>query len=281
MIEISDTEFAVLKEHLSRVSGIEVPPEKRYLFKTRLSELLAAEGCPNFSVFYTRLTTETNGLLERELVMAMTTHETGFFRDRHPFECLQQKLLPTLARQRLPANGKRPFRLRILSCGCSSGQEPYSIAICVREWLACQSQLSECEVTVVGLDISRRILERAIRGVYTNAELGALVSPYLKSRYFVDRHGRWEVAEELRKMVRFAEVNLSESFGYIGQFDIIFCRNVIIYFALDLKKKIIQQFRNMLNPGGVLFVGASESLYPLTNEFVAVHEGPTIYYQPK
>jgi len=281
MIEITDTEFAVLKEHLSKVSGIEVPPEKRYLFKTRLSELLETENCPNFSTFYARLSTEGDGILERELVMAMTTHETGFFRDSHPFDCVQRKLLPAIARQQLTSAGKRPVRIRILSCGCSSGQEPYSIAMCVQEWLQSQTRLQREVFTILGVDISRRILERAMRGVYTSAELGATLPEYMRSRYFVARNGLWEVSGEIRRMVNFAEVNLSESFGFMGQFDLIFCRNVIIYFSLELKKKIIEQFRSMLNPGGALILGASESLYPLTNEFVAVHEGPTIYYHPK
>jgi chemotaxis protein methyltransferase CheR len=281
MIEISDTEFAVLKEHLSKVSGIEVPPEKRYLFKTRLSELLEAEHCPNFSVFYTRLTTENDGILERELVMAMTTHETDFFRDRHPFECLQRKLLPAIVRLRLASAGPRPVRIRILSCGCSSGQEPYSLAICVREWLGTQSRLKSDDFTVLGVDISRRILDRALRGVYTATELGESMPEYIKSRYFVSRNELWEISGEVRKMVNFAEVNLAESLGFMGQFDLIFCRNVIIYLTYELKKKIIQQFRSMLNAGGALFLGASESLYPLTDEFVAVHDGPTMYYQPR
>jgi chemotaxis protein methyltransferase CheR len=281
MIDISDTEFAVLKDHLSKVSGIEVPPEKRYLFKTRLSELLEAQNCPNFSVFYTRLTTENDGILERELVMAMTTHETGFFRDRHPFECLQRKLLPAIVRQRLASAGQRPVRIRILSCGCSSGQEPYSLAICVREWLETQSRLKSNDFTVLGVDISRRILDRATRGIYTTAELGESMPEYIKSRYFVPRNEGWEIAGDIRKMVNFAEVNLAESLGFMGQFDLIFCRNVIIYLTYGLKRKIIQQFRNMLNAGGALFLGASESLYPLTDEFVVVHDGPTMYYQPR
>jgi len=281
MIEITDTEFAVLKEHLSRVSGIEVPPEKRYLFKTRLSQLLEAEHCPSFSTFYARLTTESDGILQRELVMAMTTHETGFFRDGHPFDCLQRKLLPDIARRRLASAGKRPVRIRILSCGCSSGQEPYSIAMCVREWLRSQARPPRAGFTVLGVDISRRILQRAMRGVYTSEELGATVPQYMKSRYFVARSSLWEVSSEIRRMVSFAEVNLAESFGFLHRFDLIFCRNVIIYFSLELKKRIIQQFRSMLNRGGALILGASESLYPLTHEYVAVHDGPTTYYQPK
>jgi len=281
MIPINDAEFAVLKEHLSRVSGIEVPPEKRYLFETRLSELLVAENCPNFSSFYTRLATESDGILERELIMAMTTHETGFFRDAHPFDCLQRKLLPAIAQRRLGSAKNMPARIRILSCGCSSGQEPYSIAICVREWLESQRTLKSDDFTILGVDISRRILERAMRGVYTPAELGPSVTAYLKGRHFQSRNGLWEISSEIRRMVNFAEVNLAESLGFMGQFDVIFCRNVIIYLAFALKTKIVQQLRNMLNSGGALILGASESLYPLSNEFVAVHEGPATYYQPK
>lgn len=120
-----------------------------------------------------------------------------------------------------------------------------------------------------------------MRGVYTSEELGTTVPEHMKSRYFVARSSLWEVSSEIRRMVNSAEVNLAESFAFMRPFDLIFCRNVIIYFSLDLKKKIIRQFRKMLNPGGALILGASESLYPLTNEYVPVHEGPTIYYRPK
>ena len=219
-------------------------------FETRLSELLVAENCPNFSTFYARLVTESDGILERELVMAMTTHETGFFRDGHPFECLQRKLLPAIARRRLASAKSSPARIRILSCGCSSGQEPYSIAICVREWLQTQRTSQER-----GLHDSRRRHLPADSGtcdagVYTPAELGASVTAYLKGRYFQSRDGLWEVSSEIRRMVNFAEVNLAESLGFMGQFDVIFCRNVIIYLAFELKTKIVQQLRNMLNSGG-------------------------------
>jgi len=281
MIEINDTEFSLLKEYVSQVCGIDIPPEKKYLFRTRLSAFLSQENCRSFSEFYNRLTTSNDKILERQLVQAMTTHETSFFRDSHPFDALTHRILPDAAARRLTGPGKRQKRLRILSCGCSSGQEPYSIAICVSEWLATQKNFQAKDITILGVDISKRVLVQAARGMYAETELGKALPSRLKSRYFSQEGSQWMLDPEVRNMVNFAELNLVDNFAFIGRFDIIFCRNVIIYFSLKLKRHIVLQFHQMLNPGAVLMLGASESLYMLSDDFSAVHCGPTTYYTPK
>lgn len=281
MIEISDAEFSVLSQYLSRICGIEIPSEKRYLFRTRLTSFLEEERCTSFSDLYTRLTAASDKDLENQLIQAMTTHESSFFRDSHPFDVLQRKILPALAKQRLAKGGRIAPRLRILSCGCSLGQEPYTIAMCVREWLDSQRHFTKQDIVILGIDLSRRALERAMRGVYTDLELGRFLPLNLKSRYLLAADGKWRISDEIRGMVNFAHLNLAEGFGFIGPFDIIFCRNVIIYLSAKLKTKVLRQFRNLLNEKGILILGASESLYALSDEFITVHDGPTTYYQPK
>lgn len=284
MVEITDIEFSLLKEYLSRICGIDVPSEKRYLFRTRLGDFLTQENCRTFSELYNRLTTGIDMNLERRLIQAMTTHESSFFRDGHPFELLLQKLLPqTAARRIADAGWTACSRFRILSCGCSSGQEPYSIAMCVQEWLGAQDRFRPGDITILGIDISGRILNQAAKGLYTAAEIGKFLPARFKHRHFTrdEKEGLWRLDPELCQMVNFAELNLAENFGYLGKFDLVFCRNVIIYFSRELKRNIVHQLRDMLNPGGALILGASESLYMLSDEFRAVHDGPTTYYIPK
>ena len=281
MIEINNAEFSVLSQYLSRVCGIEISPEKRYLFRTRLAHFLAEEQCNSFSDFYTRLTVSRDKTLENQLIQAMTTHESAFFRDGHPFMVLQQKILPALAEKR-SVKGVRPGpRLRFLSCGCSIGQEAYTLAICIKEWLNSQRQFKDTDVTILGIDISARALERASQGVYTNLELGRFLPENLKSRYLTAVKDKWRISDEIRSMVTFSQLNLAESFAFIGPFDVILCRNVIIYLSPKLKKKVLRQFHKLLNRGGVLILGVSESLYALSDEFSTVHEGPTTYYLPR
>ena len=280
MVEINDIEFNLLKGYLSRICGIEVPSEKRYLFKTRLSDFLAQEGCESFSALYARLAASSDKMLQRRLVQAMTTHESSFFRDWHPFDVLTRKLLPTIMSRRVSeAKTGRP-RIRILSCGCSSGQEPYSIAMCVREWACRQDGFTEKDVSILGIDISRRILAKAEAGVYADMEMGRYMPDRFRGRYFTQKHGMWHLSEDIRRQVRFAELNLAEDFAFLGRFDIIFCRNVIIYFSAELRREVTKQFCRMLNPGGALVLGASESLYQLSDQFEAAHDGPTTYYVP-
>lgn len=281
MIQINDAEFSVMRQYLSRICGIEVPPEKKYLFITRLAGFLKEEKCSSFSDFYTRLSVAGDKNLENQLIQAMTTHESAFFRDGHPFEVLQRKLLPAAVERRLTAERRGPVRLRILSCGCSIGQEPYTLAMCVREVINSRQHFKRAEVTILGIDLSDRALKRAKHGAYTDMEVGRFIPEPLKTRYLIESKDGWRVQDPIRSMVNFAQVNLAENFAFIGQFDIILCRNVIIYLLPDLKRRILEQFRNLLNPGGVLILGASESLYSLSDEFTTVHEGPTTYYVPK
>ena len=278
MVELSNLEFNLLQGYLRNISGIDVPEEKRYLFQTRLSEFLEEENCRSFSELYCLLTKGERGL-QRRLIQAMTNHESCFFRDGPPFENLVRRLLPEAAARR---NGQSqvPFPIRILSAGCASGQEPYSIAMCVRDWLEGQPGLRADQVVIHAIDVSQRILARAAQGRYTDQEVGKFINDRQRKRYFVRKGDHWEVCEQIRRCIGFSEMNLSEPFGYIGKFDVIFCRNVIIYFNLEQRQKIVNSFLGLLHRGGALVLGASESLYAVSNAFTAVHDGPTMYYVP-
>jgi chemotaxis protein methyltransferase CheR len=277
MIQISDEEFVLLKKFLSTACGIDVPSEKRYLFVTRLAELLDDIGCRGFSEFYRRLSSNGDAVLRARLVEAMTTNETAFFRDGHPFQTLASRVLPQVAARRRAESRFAP-RLRVASVGCSTGEEPYSIAIAALEWLGSQRAFARTDVTVIAGDISKAALETAKRAWYPDKRLGGHLPARHRDAYFRKSGSGWIVKDEVRAMVLFNEMNLAEPLEQFGVFDVIFCRNVIIYFSLELKKRIVEQFHRMLQPGGVLVVGASENLYNISSRFRPQYEDQTIFY---
>jgi chemotaxis protein methyltransferase CheR len=279
---ITSIEFGLLKKYLAEISGIEIPEEKKYLFTTRLTDFMKTKKISGFSELYSHLLTGKEPELTREFVQCMTTHESSFFRDSRPFTVLTKKLLPEVAGLRSAASKYLAPRIRILSAGCSLGQEPYTIAMCVADWLATQNKFTREDVAIVAIDISRKVLERAFEGKYSELEMGKAVPDCLQAKYF-KKIGQdlFEVVAGIRSMVKFSEHNLSQSFTGMGKFDIVFCRNVIIYFPLELKQKILNRFSRLLNPGGILFLGASETTYNLSNDFAIKHSDGTSYYVPQ
>lgn len=282
MMDITDKEFSLLKDLLCRISGIDIPPNKQYLFKTRLSNFLIERGFKDFSDFFNMLSTGDDAGLEKEFIQSMTTHESSFFRDRHPFSLLEKKLIPEIAARKIRDAVFMPVHIRILSAGCSRGQEAYSIAMCIDRWLkALPDGHARPEITILAADISRKVLDRAAEGRYTELEVGTHIPPELKKEYFAKSGELWEIRDGIREMVSFSELNLSEAFESIGRFDIIFCRNVIIYFPLDLKTRIIKGFYNALNKGGALILGSSENLYKSHDDFNLCTAEEAMYFVPR
>ncbi len=277
-MNISDREFGVLKEYLIQESGIDVTEEKRYLFTTRLSDLLKSEGCKTFSDFFKILSSGKREDLVDNVIALMTTHESGFFRDSHPYQVFKDSILPEVAKRRAAQARFLPPRLRVLSAGCSFGQEPYSIALCIQQWLPTQSVFSLQSVTIMGIDLSALTIEHAKTGIFSNQEIGKQLSSQERQQYFRKHGERWQLCEEIRKMVTFQQVNLIKPFDNLGKFDVIFCRNVIIYFSIEGRKAALGHLRRVLEPEGILFLGSAESLYNLSNEFSSRAVGQTTYY---
>jgi chemotaxis protein methyltransferase CheR len=278
-MDITDREFQLLKELLFNLSGIEIPEEKRYLFTTRLMDLLAHEKCSSFSDFYRKLTLPKSEQSCRLFVESMTTHESGFFRDGHPFRVFCENILPSVAKLRAQQARFLPPRLRILSAGASFGQEAYSIAICIHRWLSGQSVFLPENVSILGIDISSKAIERAKNGHYSDLEIGKNLSAYDRQQFFSKQGERWALSDEIKKMASFQQMSLDRSFSDLGKFDIIFCRNVIIYFPIDVRKRVVNQLHSALVPEGVLFLGSAESLFNISDLFTSVTVGETVYYK--
>lgn len=280
MIEITDNEFAVLRRFLMLTCGIEVPPAKRYLFVARLQGMLSDLGCVSFSRLYQRLRREhPSGKLCEQFIEAMTTNETSFYRDQHPFDAVRSDILPTLAaqRQRMSASGQASS-FRILSAGCSTGEEPYTLGMCVHEWLRTQSVFGPQHVRILGVDVSRPVLERARRGIYDPTVSEQTLPKLLRTRYLCPAAHGVRVAAEVRAMVQFSRVNLTEVWDSIGEFDIVFCRNVLMYLTMDARERVVHQISTVLRPGGVLVLGVSENLSGLSDRFALRRERSTTYY---
>jgi chemotaxis protein methyltransferase CheR len=212
--------------------------------------------------------------LRAAVVDAMTTNETLWFRDQYPFELLKNKVFPEFKTLRRP--------VKIWSAASSSGQEPYSIAMTTTEYQAKSPGCLSMGVQIVGTDISNTMLDLCKNAEYDSLALARGLSTERRKKFFVDSgHGMAKVVEPTRKMASFRHLNLLDSYALMGKFDVIFCRNVLIYFSPEIKSKIIGQFAQALNPKGYLFLGASESMTGLNDDFEMIRCNPGIIYQKK
>ncbi|KPL98766.1 protein-glutamate O-methyltransferase [Vibrio splendidus] len=272
-ITISDQEYRDFSRFLESQCGIVLGDSKQYLVRSRLSPLVTKFKLASLSDLLRDVVTGRNRELRVAAVDAMTTNETLWFRDTYPFAVLADKLLPEIA-----AN-KRP--IKIWSAASSSGQEAYSMAMTILETQARKPGMLP-NVSITGTDISASMLDMCRTGAYDNLALGRGLSPERRRTFFEDAgDGRMKVKDNVKRMVNFRPQNLMDSYALLGKFDIIFCRNVLIYFSPDMKSKVLNQMANSLNPGGYLLLGASESLTGLTDRFEMVRCNPGIIYKLK
>ncbi|MCQ4161250.1 methyltransferase domain-containing protein [Roseomonas sp. GC11] len=248
--------FATFAALVRARSGMVLTPDKDYMLEGRLGPLLRREGLPGLDALAQRLRAAAPGAeaLAREIAEALTINESSFFRDGKPFDHLR-RLLPQLRAAR-PAGQ----RLRLWSAACSTGQEAYSIAMLLRE--------QGLEGEILGTDLSREVLERAREGVFTQFEVQRGLPVQMLVRYFRQEGGKWRILPELRAMARFEEANLLEPQRGLGLFDVIFCRNVLIYFDPPTKEHVLALLARHLAPDGVLFLGGAETVLGLSSPWV-------------
>lgn len=273
--EITPREYEAFKKFLQDASGILLGDNKQYLVKSRLRRLLEDNGLDTLGALMDRIHQPGQIQLREAVIDAMTTNETLWFRDNHPFRILAEKLLPELAAR----SGAQP--LRIWSAACSTGQEPYSIAMIIEEFRRQNPGRLKGEVKITATDISKTVLETARRGEYEMLAIGRGLSPERQRQFFKELPGgSWQISPAIRAMVEFRELNLLERY-LLGKFDLIFCRNVLIYFSAEHKKDILGRMHATLNPDGYLILGASESLNGLPDLYDMVQCHPGIIYRKK
>ncbi|MDX1302377.1 protein-glutamate O-methyltransferase [Photobacterium sp.] len=273
-ITIKDQEYRDFCRFLEAQCGIVLGDSKQYLVRSRLSPLVSRFSLSSLSELLQVVISGRNRELRIAAVDAMTTNETLWFRDSYPYAVLGDKILPELA-----AN-KRP--IKIWSSASSSGQEAYSIAMTTLELQNRRPGMLPTGVQITATDISQTMLDTCRAGAYDNLALSRGLSPERRRIFFEDNgDGRMRVNDKVKRMVSFRPQNLKDSYALLGKFDVIFCRNVLIYFSPDMKAKVLNQMAASLNPGGYLFLGASESLTGLTDKFEMIRCNPGIIYKLK
>jgi len=263
-------------QFLQNQSGIVLGAEQRYLVSAKLGTLLREHGIDNLHELLEQLEKYPFGRLREQVIDAMCIHETLWFRDGHPFEAFKEHLLPA----RLAEARHAP--LRIWSAAAASGQEPYSIAMSIDEFERSQSGLFRSGTEIIASELSTRMLAVCERGEYDALAIRRGLSAERLARYFkpIDE-SHWRVLPTIRQRVTFRLQNLLDSYAMLGQFDIIFCRNVLIYFSQAIRESIIKRLHERLKPSGYLLLGATESLGGLGDYFKTVRCKQSIVYQAK
>jgi chemotaxis protein methyltransferase CheR len=273
---ITAEEFHQIRAYIEAQCGIALGDEKAYLIETRLAKLMTENGCETFSEFYALLKGDVRAVLREKIVDAMTTNETLWFRDTHPFAILREKLLPQLA-EKFRTGGRTRFR--IWSAACSTGQEPYSISMTIHEFCRMQTTLKPEHFEILATDISPSALFIAMAGRYDRLAINRGLPEEFRDRYFTQQGPVWVLDEAVKKLVTFKKFNLQDSPDAFGPFDIAFLRYVAIYFSDDFKKRIFANLARLLSPSGCLVIGAVESLRGLCEAFELCDHAGGAYYR--
>jgi chemotaxis protein methyltransferase CheR len=267
-MSLTETDFAFVTGLVRQRSSIDLQPGKEYLVESRLAPVARQFGDRDVNALVGRLRSGDTALSEA-VVDALTTNETSWFRDSHPFSAFTKTLLPEAAARCGPV-------LNIWSAACSSGQEAYSLAMLVLDWLPSKPGL---QVKITGTDISQTMVERAREGRYSQLEVNrGLPAKYLVKHF--EQHGRdWTLRPEVRAMTRFERGNLAQSPVGVPQCDIVFLRNVLIYFDLATKRAVLQNVRKVLRPGGFLVLGGAESALSIDSAFSRIEVEKVVVFR--
>ena len=272
-MKLAGTEFELLKGFVEKNCGIHLEPGKEYLIETRLTDIAIDQGCKSFYEFYQKALGDTTGKLRNRIVDAMTTNETYFFRDDNLWNYLREVAAPELVRK--AALGP----VRIWSAASSTGQEAYSLAMLLDETARAKGVPNAVRnVEIVGTDISSAALFLAISGRYDSLAIRRGLSDERRSRYFREDGSVWVLSDEIKARAKFRRFNLMDSLATLGQFDLVLCRYVAIYFQEDFKKDLFQRIAGTLKPGNPLLLGATETLRGLSDEFeIQIHKNCTVF----
>ena len=270
---LSATDFEYIRKVVRENAAIVLDHGKEYLVETRLGPVAQKEGLNGISGLVEKLKSGSGNSLLTKVIEAMTTNETSFFRDFHPFETLKKQVVPEIIKAR------ESFReLNIWCAATSSGQEPYSIAILLKENFP---QLSSWRVRIVCSDISEEMLERTRQGSYSQLEVNRGLPAPLLIKYFAQNGTRWDIRNDLKHLLELRIVNLAGVWPAMGQFDIVMIRNVLIYFDIEMKKEILNKVKKIIKPDGIMFLGSTETTINIDDSYQVMHYEKTSYYKKK
>lgn len=276
----ASNEYAMIQKFIEEKCGIEFGGDKAYLLESKLAKLLAESGASSFEDLYLKLCFSKDPYLIESVIDAVTINETFWFRDKTPWYIIEDILLPALTSEL--RNGKRD-KVRTWSAACSYGQEPYSLAMCIDSYLD-QRGITDVKpeaFEILATDISSDVLQMAGIGKYDNISISRGLEDNYKFRYFKNEGRIWSLDEEIKRRVCFRQLNLIENYLTYGQFDIIFCRYVLIYFSERYKKEVMDKITASLKPGGILFIGSSELFEDYSRHYTMEQYRNGIYYKKK
>ena len=255
---MTPVDYEFLRKFLKERSGLDLSAEKQYLVESRLNPLARRAGLPGIAELVQKIKGGSEAL-SSDVVEAMTTNETFFFRDKVPFDHLRETMLPSLLKARASRRS-----LRIWCAASSTGQEPYSIAMCLKEL---GSALAGWRVEIIGTDLSQAVLEKSRAGIFSQFEVQRGLPIQMLVKHFTQIGELWQLNPDLRSMVQYRQLNLLHDFSQLGKFDVIFCRNVLIYFDQDTKARIFDRLSKVVEPDGFMVLGAAESVVGISDAF--------------
>lgn len=264
-------DFDMFATLLKQRSGLVLTKDKAYLLESRLMPVARKWNMKGLDELANTVRTRKDEALLRDITEAMTTNESSFYRDSKPFDQFRQLVLPRLLETRA---SKRS--IRIWSAACSSGQEAYSLAMLLLDE---QARIAGWRIEIVGTDISAEMVERAKSGVYTQFEVQRGLPIQMLVKHFKQNGDKWQISQQIRQMVSFREWNLLQDISALGQFDVVFCRNVLIYFDQPTKTKVLEAIARQMPPDGILYLGGAETVLGITDRFKAV-DGQRGLYTP-
>lgn len=262
-------DFELISQLLKKRSGLVLSEDKAYLLESRLNPVARKWGLSGFDELAQEVRKKNDEKLLVDITEAMTTNESFFFRDQKPFDQFRDVVLPFLLENRAAKKS-----IRIWCAAASSGQEPYTIAMLLKE---AQAKLSGWRVEIIGTDISQEILDKAKEGVYSQFEVQRGLPINLLVKYFTQVEDRWQISDEIRKMVSYKKFNLLDSMAGMGQFDVIFCRNVLIYFDQPTKSQVLDQMAGLMANDGFLYLGGAETVLGISDRFLLIPGQRGIY----
>jgi chemotaxis protein methyltransferase CheR len=255
---VTPPDYEYLRKLLKDHSGLDLSADKQYLIESRLLPLSRKSGLPGISELVQKMKAGSPALIA-QVVEAMTTNETFFFRDKVPFEHFRDSIMPEIIKARAARKS-----IRIWCAAGSTGQEPYSLAMCLKEMSAA---LAGWRVEIIATDLSQEVLEKSKAGVYSQFEVQRGLPIQLLVKHFKQNGELWQISPEIRAMVQHRQLNLLHDFSSLGTFDVIFCRNVLIYFDQDTKINIFGRLARIMEADGFLVLGAAETVVGLTDVF--------------
>jgi chemotaxis protein methyltransferase CheR len=259
---VTPLDYDYLRKLLKDRSGLTLSADKQYLVESRLLPVARKAGVPGLSGLVQKLKEPGAEALITEVVEAMTTNESFFFRDKIPFDHFRNEIMPSLLAARAAQRS-----IRIWCAAASTGQEPYSLAMCLKEMAP---KVAGWRIEILGTDLSVEVLEKAKTGIYSQFEVQRGLPIQFLVKYFAQIGETWQIAPELRAMVQYKSLNLLQGFSHLGMFDVVFCRNVLIYFDQPTKVDVLDRMAKIMQPDGYLVLGAAETVVGLTDTFKPV-----------